>query len=102
MVLFCFGGAHMQQQMLTSSLFYSITYAQRWLTTWFCKCDAAGDEHFLFHHKLAWLHCQGSPGLQFLVAACSSEEWKGIAFGALLVHGQCPLCGLEAGDADDT
>ena len=35
------------------------------------------------------------------MAACSSEEWKGIALGALLVHEQCRLCGAEAGDADD-
>ena len=38
--------------------------------------------------------------MQFLVAACTSEQWRGISFGILLLHVQCPLCGADIGDAD--
>ena len=50
LVLLCYGGVHAQRQLFTPSLFHSLTYAQCWLTTWFCKQDTAGDEHFFFHH----------------------------------------------------
>ena len=46
MVPLCFGGVHVQQQLLAQSLLHTLTDKQQLLTTGFCKCDAAGDEHF--------------------------------------------------------
>ena len=97
----CYGGVHAQRQLLTPSLFHSLTYVQRWLSTWYCKQDTAGTEHFFFHHQPAWLYCPGSIGLQFLVAACTSEQWWEVSFGTLLSHIHCPLCGAAIGNVDD-
>ena len=39
--------------------------------------------------------------MQFLVAACTSEQWREISFGILLSHMHSPLCGAATGDVDD-
>ena len=98
----CYGSVHAQRQLLTPSLLHSLTYAHWRLTTWFCKWDTAGDEYFFFYYQPTWLYYPGSIGLQFPVSACSSEQWRGISFGVLLLHVQCPLCGVETGDVDET
>ena len=58
--------------------------------------DVAGSKQYYFHHQPAWLHCQGSLGVRFLVAACSQEDdWDGLTFSTLLDHDRCPLCGMH-------
>ena len=64
--------------------------------------DDAGTRQYYFYHQPAWLHCQGSLGVRFLVAACSQEgDWGGLTFSALLDHDRCPLCGMHGDRVGD-
>ena len=64
--------------------------------------DDGGTRQYYFYYQPAWLHCQGSPGVCFLVAACSQEDdWGGLTFSALLDHDRYPLCGLHGYRAGD-
>ena len=61
-----------------------------------------GAGQYYFYHQPAWLYCQGSLGVRFLVAACSQEDdWDGLTFSALLDHDRCPLCGMHGFRAGD-
>ena len=79
---------------MTDVIYHALSsHKRRKYTTWQRKLDTTGTAHYSFLVVPSWLRPACGLARQFLVAACSSEDWMGISFSVLLAHDACPFCG---------